>query len=1144
MGARSSKESGSTAVELNPTQLTPEQQALAEVLRNLAPWLEQTYIAGLSAELSPLPGAIPLAAHSMRELLYRLPEIVVDRSLHAVQQALTERVKGAAGEWRTKRQRSTAYQESRWQPDGTIDRVTVEMLTLADDLFESVATGYPRRSDQVSAAMRSLDASRQLGPPTVQESFRRRWVALKEYFDSVAHHGFFPERLDYISKARELETLLLTRLRPRTVRDREAIAQLISNGAATDPQDVLEELIPLIEGNPSNYAYFFQSLDAAIWIQPLAQRYFRLPPPVESDGEYSWAPVWPESRFLVRVATQAPDEVVRIAVRWQNLTNPRVLEDVVQIGLRVPAGLATQLVPTLTSAAPEVVALTSLGAKLGQFIQRLARSGKHKQANRLLPGALKPYVARAAEPYPFGDLQALLQSAIPELFRTDKPKVPLNNLVRALDYVLQRDAPEPDPIEGLSCVWRPSIADHASNLGGTVRDALVDSLRDGLLNACRYAPANTKLIAEALLKKQRALYRRLAVYILSEFCEAAPELVAATLTSRANLSSPDLWPEYYRLASRCFPTLRSTEQTAILDAIAEGPMSDDWDAAAPWRRQRLHPLRPHLTADQAARFPELHDSEAEHIDEHAELTIYHEVQHGHRSPMSTDELAEMPVDDLVRYLQQWTPKRDSPLEPSRAGLAGQLKEAVLKRPAFFALEALRFEELRAVYHRDLFYGLTEAFRSGETFDCRKPLELAAAILQEATAERSEDPDRKGRSLAIAQFCVAALEPGECELDFGERELVASIIVSLSQDPDPTRDLEERRGDHLDPTHIAINSVRGAALSTILSYALWVRRHLSHDAPPGFAAMAEVAAALNRHLNTEVEPSLAVRSVYGRWFPTLLYLDPEWSRANVSVIFPVEPRLEGYRYAAWSSYVMYSHGRLTADAFRLLTPAYATAVDRIGSSSSRGFQLADVDECLSQHLMMAYRAGLCSLDDEHDLVRRLFRETEPPLRKHAIASVGQGLLRSTEPLPKPTEARLRRLWEWRLEEAESGTESHAEAELPEFGWWFASGAFGDDWSLSALNRCLDRAKRTNPEHLVAKRLSDLVSDYPAPVMSVLASMVDGDQEGWAVTGWLEPARIILETCISSQDLATRAHAARVRDTLVARGHDDFASIRSE
>ncbi len=93
---------------------------------------------------------------------------------------------------------------------------------------------------------------------------------------------------------------------------------------------------------------------------------------------------------------------------------------------------------------------------------------------------------------------------------------------------------------------------------------------------------------------------------------------------------------------------------------------------------------------------------------------------------------------------------------------------------------------------------------------------------------------------------------------------------------------------MDPFTISINTVRGDAMHAVIQYALWVHRNLKAgygDDVQWFEVMPEVRKVLESHLNTDSEPSLAIHSIYGHYFPWLVLLDKQWAASHVQDIFP-------------------------------------------------------------------------------------------------------------------------------------------------------------------------------------------------------------------------------------------------------------------
>jgi len=110
----------------------------------------------------------------------------------------------------------------------------------------------------------------------------------------------------------------------------------------TPTDEQVDRVIPLL-ASPGHERYFFSQLNNPKWIGPLAKRgVFKYPPgEVETEDGRVWYPEWPPSRYLARVASQAPTEVAEIFAGIDT-DNPLVIGDMVKAALAMPAGVATR----------------------------------------------------------------------------------------------------------------------------------------------------------------------------------------------------------------------------------------------------------------------------------------------------------------------------------------------------------------------------------------------------------------------------------------------------------------------------------------------------------------------------------------------------------------------------------------------------------------------------------------------------------------------------------------------------------------------------------------------------------------------------------------------------------------------------------
>jgi hypothetical protein len=400
---------------------------------------------------------------------------------------------------------------------------------------------------------------------------------------------------------------------------------------------------------------------------------------------------------------------------------------------------------------------------------------------------------------------------------------------------------------------------------------------------------------------------------------------------------------------------------------------------------------------------------------------------------------------------------------------------------------------------------------------------------------------------MADLLYAGFEAGSDVIPFDLRTLAWDVLRPLTDDPEPTLESNTpAEGSYLDLASLSINTTRGKAMHAVVRYALWVRQHIE-KAPDsrehtthGFDEMPEVRDVLNAHLDPQQDRALAIRAVYGQWFPWLVFLDRQWATEHVSSIFSQDESLQDLRDAAWETYVVFCAPYETA--FEVLREEYGRAVERLGTSSIQRRPMTNPEEHLAEHLMILYQWGKLSLDEPNGLLARFYAKASDALCSHALAIEGRRLLGTQETVPPEILDRLKRLWEQRLAVARAAQSSAAHAaELASFGLWFASAKFDDRWAMAQLTEVLRLVGKVEPDHMVVERLAALVIRMPQQAVECLRLIVKGDKEGWAILGWPEHARTILATAIQSADAEARETAVDLVHRLGALGHREFRNL---
>ncbi len=960
---------------------------------------------------------------------------------------------------------------------------------------------------------------------------------------------------------------------------------------STPSADDVKQLRNHVPNNQVTLSYFFDRLPSPAWLEPLqTEGFFRHPPELDRDYEKGTIgfPFWPESRCLARMAARAPKMVLEIIVQIPDTDNVRVHEDLADAALAMPAEMAAEWAKKEAKWVEKQESLFFLlPEKLGVLVGHLARGGQVKAALDLarsllavLPDSRAADRTREKEVYRLQpeprarfdtwDYEEILHKNIPDLV-TAAGEDTLALLCDLLDSAirLSRSHEENEGPEDYSYSWRPAIEDHEQNHPYGLRDFLIEAVWDVAEQIAGTEPSRVPALVEKLEQRPWCIFHRIALHLLRVCPDAASSLIVERLTDRARFDKPSLWHEYVLLLQDHFPHLSPDNQKKILDWIATGPdiegfkvgqeeetdkrlMDEEAEQYAKyWRLRHLAPLRDVLPPEWGQHYNEWVAELGE--PEHPDFFSYSPgVSWGPTSPKGAEDLRSMSFQDIVAFLQTWRQPSGDPTEPSPEGLGRELATVVASEPERFAGHAGRFQELDPTYVRWFLSGLRDAVKEKRAFPWRPVLELCQWVMKqprEIPGRRGEytdlDPGWVWTRGAIADLLYTGfgVEDDLADIPFDLRDLAWEVLKPITDDPDPTPDFG---GQNMDLATQSIKTTRGKAMHAVMRYALWVRRHIENEPngkermARGFDEMPEVREVLDTHLDPGQDRALAIRAVYGQWFPSLVLLDREWAAAHVSKIFPSDESLRDLRAAAWETYLFF---RAPYDSvFEVLREEYSRAVERIGTGDTQRRHMADPEERLAEHLMVLYWRGKLSLDEPDSLLARFYAKASDKLCGHAFSVRGRRLYHAQEnTVPPEILDRLRILWEQRLDAARSATPLSHAVELAAFGWWFTSRKFDDVWAMAQLTEVLRLIGKVDADRRVVERLAALAVDMPQQVVECLHLMVEGDKEGWAIYGWREHARTILATAIQSYNAEACEAATTLVHRLGARGYLEFRDL---
>lgn len=942
-----------------------------------------------------------------------------------------------------------------------------------------------------------------------------------------------------------------------------------------DPK-LVDQIVEKIRQRGASYQYFFEHIESPEWILPLRERGFLTlaPEPIE-DGNYIQFPAWPESQYLARVASLAPDLAVAIALEVAKTNNTRVQLDLLDIALAVPPEFGTKLVPFVLKWLERPLLL--LPSRVADYISYLVRAGQieaaltlSKRWLKILPGRIPEEVIKDGaapawipEPHPqieIWEYERFLAGTflvLEEATPWDALHLLCELLQEALNLSAQAETPE---FIDYSQVWRPAIEPHAQNSEhNNLRNVLVSAVRDAAVRIIQRYPGSLEEAVDKLDGFKWTVFKRISLFLVNKFGKSDMPLVNSKLTDHELFDDTAVYHEYMSLAHDYFGDLEEIPRDQILDWIEQGPDLTPYidretkrgqppsegnvtSAREYWQLRRLTVLKEVLPEAQKHRWETLVSKYAE--PEHPDLLAWSSgVQWGPRSPITPDQLEEMTIEELSRFLREWSPPEGFTME-SPEGLGRMLAEAVSHDPGKYLVEVDKLLGLDATYARGVISGLAKAVQARQSLDWDRVIMLFDWVVKQpkeisgrgADDVGDRDPSWGWTLKEIASLLDESLKTDKEIIPFEFRERIWEILTVICTDTEPSPAYEEQYGgSNMDPATLSLNTTRGQAIHALIAFAVWCRRHEALQDP---TYLQKALGVLEEHLDISKDPSLAIRSVYGLRFNNLKYADHEWAVSVRDTIFVQDENLDMYWRAAWNAYVQFNQP--TENSWKVLHGVYQMAIDRLDRPNPALPWAGNANERLAQHMMVYYWLGITSIDSPE--FKAFWEKASKELRGHALDFIGRSLYNTAEEVPSEIIERLELLFRARLTQARNSEDKDVFAEeLKAFGWWFASGKFDNKSAFITLADVLKMFGEVDGAHLVAKRLSVLAQEYPLETVSSLGALIEGDQKGWGIHTYRDDAKLILRYALASSDENARSASTQLINQLGARGYLDFGDL---
>ena len=1046
------------------------------------------------------PDRVAQAAHSLRELLEKLPRVIQGSN-----------VQGSRPDFKGMRRNiyDRILKDKERYPDGwknkKINARLDKTLRKVEDYFKR--NQQPTRDQQIQQAVATIDPMVNSLDIKIQKAKRNQYYNLWDQLEGFTHHKSKADIEKFNDCLKELENIVLDLLASITAQDQKEIQTNL--GLPDRSESDVERMFSLIERSGANSVFFFKQISEAAdvtWLPLLEKRgYFAHPPNVQLiDDDSVIFPFWWPIRYLAIISNQAPNEVIELVENLPTVNNPLVYDGILEIVLQLHGDQSAKLKSKiLESVNIEYQSRTHRYADLlAHWVKENQISAALELSKILIPFAPDPQSRekrkrRKENPMDLGttlypsprinnpwEYSEIMTNGVYPLAES-RPYEVARFLIYAISnmYRMRMHPDSPDKAQDFSDFWYPRLQ-HGPDKSYDNPDK---TLVYGLTFACeKVFEKSQEAIADLdkLLRKQEwKIFERLRQHLYAQYPneEIKPWIRKLILERKDYDQSQHSYEFQQMIRAACDhfkeEILMREERTRIFDAILSGPSKEDFQE---WlgdkfteerfqkrqhyfHRRQFAPFASVLFGEYKAYFQKLEGEADDPVSD--EDYPPSEVKSGwgsNRSPRSSEDLENLTDEDLLAYINTW--EKEDEFSESDPFVKVNIEALANAFQTFFResiipdANRLRFwidnRKLieRPIYVRMMINAM-QAHVKGRDFDqLDQWLTFGEWILTHpnwesegdyrANEESRENPDGSSTRRAASDFIRTCLEK-DVDVPIVARGQLAKILETLCTQLDSRLDRNLNPIDPLiDPLTEGINSTRGRALEDLIKFGFWLRRYDSACEVPELTAILE-----KRFAEERVFPRLTLPeyAILGRNYPWIVNLNKTWAIKHKADFFPQNTLPEWI--AAFESLVGYSEPSTTT--FKILQEDFNFALQHLSDFKNRNrFGEAPIDT-LGEHLFDYYLGDMYPLRGDESLLERYYQQTNND-QKHwgnLFNYIGNRLRSSGKGLDQNLKERIINFFEWRFEQKKP-------IELRRFTFWLEAECLDVEWRLSAYSKVLD------------------------------------------------------------------------------------------
>lgn len=1066
--------------ELPRSDISEEQRHTASLLqRLLGNRTADRYVdfCRLAAGTLPLRVSVPLAGHAMREidaLLRQLLATPADLTV-TVSPDTKDRLEQAGAALR-----ALGYNQQ--AADRAVKALTPN-LSHREQIERICATlglapdGDVARSwKSVMAAHAKAHYGRELHQSLeVDAQFRAEWQAP---FDTAVGGLMVALQGKYTAYILRLDELL-------AMPDRKAAVKALSRE--------IPGALPLL-------SYFFERLDSADWLDPLAANKLLAA---------SWAGLddiddglrlqhWPAGRYLVRMAGSSDPTVrAKVAAALRSVGRSED-QDVHWHGAEaiaaLPAGEAEPLIDVVDGWLGRDTRLAHSSA-VHTILENLVK-GDRPEAALSLFGSLYRIVAEDGRATTlFG--QHMFEHFLPQDVRVCAVRLG-GDLVRLLCQMLdaalriERRVSD-DPPGDYSHHMSGTISEHGTKHG--IVDALVGEIvRSARLISTAHPDRLEGVVAE-ISKYPWRLFTRLRLHILSLDPAAAPELATSNLDDTGLIGETWCNVEYGELAAAWFDRLPEETQTRILSAVDKVPSKYELS----WQERFQKSAGREPNDEEKAAFGAsvlrevqwrwrqvLPKDRQEKIERHGDPDAWlNELNEPDVSPADAAHLANLLVDEIVSFLTDWRPSPQAQ-KVTVTALGQQLRQAAEQNAAAFSEEAAKFSSVPAIYIRRIIEGLTTVVRNKTAVDWKGILALTGTLVSRVGPTGNEgeghDADWSWAHKAAIELLSVGLQLGKEGIGVGLEAEVQAQVISFYESSSPA-DSESFEENYRRQVYFAATSTsRGAALELCIQLIFWLSKNpetaVGKDPGNALAALPKIKSILDAEIARSGADGRIPRAVIGRYLGWLSYFAADFLEANAPNL--LETSDAQLRDALWLSHVQMGTGPLAWLATEM-SDCYRHEIRRLAENVP-GADRDHLTEKFTHYLVILYIADALA----EDVGAQFWNDAPVEARRTAMWFLGTQLVRSEEEM----RLRAQSYWDRRLLAASEPSAQRPvfQKEIGAIGQFYYQQGLDPDWLMQQTIAASNAGYAPCQTFHLVDRIAKFSSSLPHRAVETISTLI--------------------------------------------------------